>query len=692
MRSSPGLSEFNPQSRINITAVNICDISEALPSLSYRILIIRCTGIGSSRFFANDHNGDGYMNDNKPEKKITERQKQVRMHLILLIFFSALLLIGAIYLIIRFTPTNKKISYEEYFGTMEENEAAIVLQDQILEDYRALISETGAVYLPQELVRDYLNERFFWDEENSKIRFTTATQTMEIPVNSASYTVLDGTLPEDPSTEASYEDVIVLRSKGDTLYLNLSFIAGYTNIAYSFNEDTPHVFIRTEWGKVLSSHSLKEAAVRFEGGIKSPIVTELQKGEDVTVLETSDHWLKVLTNDGLIGWVKANRMSEPETIELQNEGFTPVEYPSVPMDGKVTLTWQMITTLDDNKNFANATEGLTGFNVISPTWFALSDNSGNVNSLGSKAYVDEAHQKGLQVWGVINDFSPDMDNSVMLASTTARQNCIRQLMGYVETFGLDGINVDFEHIDPGDAFTYTQFIRELSIVCRKASKVLSVDTYPPYDFNAYLNRKEIATVCDYLINMGYDEHYYGGDTAGSVASLEFQRSAIANLKIIGVPMNKLISAVPLYTRIWYTSSDTEGNYYIDSEVLSMSGVASTLDSWSLTPVWDPVTAQNYVSWYTDEGVLCQIWIEDDASLERKALLVPANNLAGIAAWALGFEVDSVWSTMSETIKTPHDEAVAKYDELQAKDDALAKEQLEQTLSTETEGSGPVAVG
>lgn len=633
-------------------------------------------------------------NDNRSEKnaKITERRKQVRLHLFLLIFFSAILIVGAIYLIIRFTPTNKKISYEEYFGTMEENEAAIVLQDQILKDYRALISETGAVYLPHEFVRDYLNERFFWDEENSQIRFTTATQTMEIPMNSASYTVLDGTLPEDPSTESSYEDIIVLRGKGDTLYLNLGFIAGYTNIAYNFNAETPHVFIRTEWGPVLSSHSLKEAAVRFQGGIKSPIVTELQKGEDVTVLETSEHWLKVLTNDGLIGWVKSNRMSEPETIELQNEGFTPVVYPSITMDGKVALVWHMITTLDDNKSFTDATASMTGINVISPTWFALSDNDGNVDSLGSKAYVDEAHQKGLQVWGLVNDFSPDMDNSVMLASTTARQNCIRQLMGYVETFGLDGINVDFEHIDPGDAFTYTQFVRELSIVCRKASKVLSVDTYPPYDFNAYLNRKEIATVSDYLINMGYDEHYYGGDTAGSVASLEFERSAIANLKIIGVPENKLISAVPFYTRIWYTSSDTEGNSYIDSEILSMSAVTATLESWSLTPTWDPITAQNYVAWYTDDGVLCQIWIEDAASLERKALLIPVNNLAGIAAWALTFENDTVWSAISETIKIPQDEAAAKYDELQAKDDALAQEQLKQTLSTESEIDGPTAFG
>jgi spore germination protein YaaH len=131
---------------------------------------------------------------------------------------------------------------------------------------------------------------------------------------------------------------------------------------------------------------------------------------------------------------------------------------------------------------------MTGINVISPTWFALADNDGNVESLGSKTYVEEAHRKGLQVWGLVNDFSPDMDNSVMMASTAARRNCISQLTGYAKTLGLDGINVDFEHVDPGDAYTYTEFVRELSIACRRLSLVLSVDTYPPYSFNAYLNR------------------------------------------------------------------------------------------------------------------------------------------------------------------------------------------------------------
>ena len=621
--------------------------------------------------------------DTKRSEKTARRKKQLRIR----VFFGALFLIlgiaAAVWLIIRYTPTNQRMSLEEYFGPMEADEAAIVIQDQILTDQRALVRD-GHVYLPHDLVRDSLNERFFWDAGNGQVLFTTASQTFEIPVESASYKVIDGALDDDPSSESSFEEVIALRADSGDLYFSLAFLAQYTDIAWTYEEDTRHVFIRNQWGDTLTADSLKEAAVRYAGGIKSPIVTDLLKGDQVIVLEQGEHWLKVLTQNGFVGWVKSNRMTEPVTVNQEHEGFTPVAYPSIKMDDKVSLIWHMVTTTGDNKAFPDATASMTGINVISPTWFSLTDNEGNVESLGSKTYVEEAHNKGLQVWGLVDDFSPDMDNSVMLSSTAARRNCISQLIGYARTLGMDGINIDFEHIDPDDAYTYTEFVRELSIACRSHSLVLSVDTYPPYDFNAYLNRKEIAAVSDYLINMGYDEHYVGSESAGSVASFGYEARALSTLLQSGIPADKLISAIPFYTRIWYTSTDEAGTAYINSEELSMNAVSATLESWSLTPQWDPSTAQNYISWYTDDGVLCEIWIEDADSLLRKALLVSSNDLAGCAIWALGFQDDSVWKVVSENISLPKEEAATLLSQLQELDQAEAQKEVPDTEVPGTE--------
>lgn len=621
--------------------------------------------------------------DAKRSEKTARRKKQLRIRIFLGALFLILGIAAAVWLIIRYTPTNQRMSLEEYFGPMEADEAAIVIQDQILTDQRALVRD-GHVYLPHELVRDSLNERFFWDAGNGQVLFTTASQTFEIPVESASYKVIDGALDDDPSSESSFEEVIALRADSGDLYFSLAFLAQYTDIAWTYEEDTRHVFIRNQWGDTLTADSLKEAAVRYAGGIKSPIVTDLLKGDQVIVLEQGEHWLKVLTQNGFVGWVKSNRMTEPVTVNQEHEGFTPVAYPSIKMDDKVSLIWHMVTTTDDNKAFPDATASMTGINVISPTWFSLTDNEGNVESLGSKTYVEEAHNKGLQVWGLVDDFSPDMDNSVMLSSTAARRNCISQLIGYARTLGMDGINIDFEHIDPDDAYTYTEFVRELSIACRSHSLVLSVDTYPPYDFNAYLNRKEIAAVSDYLINMGYDEHYVGSESAGSVASFGYEARALSTLLQSGIPADKLISAIPFYTRIWYTSTDETGTAYINSEELSMNAVSATLESWSLTPQWDPSTAQNYISWYTDDGVLCEIWIEDADSLLRKALLVSSNDLAGCAIWALGFQDDSVWKVVSENISLPKEEAAALLSQLQESDQAEAQKEVPDTEVPGTE--------
>lgn len=621
--------------------------------------------------------------DAKRSEKTARRKKQLRIRIFLGALFLILGIAAAVWLIIRYTPTNQRMSLEEYFGPMEADEAAIVIQDQILTDQRALVRD-GHVYLPHELVRDSLNERFFWDAGNGQVLFTTASQTFEIPVESASYKVIDGALDDDPSSESSFEEVIALRADSGDLYFSLAFLAQYTDIAWTYEEDTRHVFIRNQWGDTLTADSLKEAAVRYAGGIKSPIVTDLLKGDQVVVLEQGEHWLKVLTQNGFVGWVKSNRMTEPVTVNQEHEGFTPVAYPSIKMDDKVSLIWHMVTTTGDNKAFPDATASMTGINVISPTWFSLTDNEGNVESLGSKTYVEEAHNKGLQVWGLVDDFSPDMDNSVMLSSTAARRNCISQLIGYARTLGMDGINIDFEHIDPDDAYTYTEFVRELSIACRSHSLVLSVDTYPPYDFNAYLNRKEIAAVSDYLINMGYDEHYVGSESAGSVASFGYEARALSTLLQSGIPADKLISAIPFYTRIWYTSTDEAGTAYINSEELSMNAVSATLESWSLTPQWDPSTAQNYISWYTDDGVLCEIWIEDADSLLRKALLVSSNDLAGCAIWALGFQDDSVWKVVSENISLPKEEAATLLSQLQELDQAEAQKEVPDTEVPGTE--------
>lgn len=583
-------------------------------------------------------------------------------------------------LIVRLTPTSRKMSGTEYFGTMEDDEAAIVLQDSNISE-RAVIKD-GALYIPYNIVRDELNGRFYWDEENARMLFTTAQQEFEIPVNSTSYSVIDGVLTTDPVSEGSYERTIILRPDdgritggNDTgLYVSLDFLQQYTQAEYTWQKSSDHVLIRYQWGDMLTATAKKDAAVRYEGGIKSPVLTQLQKGDSVYVLEQLYSWTEVVTQDGYIGYVKSNRLTEPQTQDITTD-LRAQEYPSLTEDSPLTLVWHQISGKDGNSTLSSLTADMTGVDVISPTWFSLADNDGNVTSIASKNYVKKAHRAGLKVWGLVSDFSGDMDTSKVLASTSARRTCIGQLISFAEDLGMDGINLDFEYMEEADALAYVQFVREMSVACRRSGLVFSVDVKPPYDFNAWMNRKEIGTVADYLINMGYDEHYSGSE-AGSVASLPYEENAISECIAQGVPAQKIISAVPFYTRIWYSSSGAETT----SEVLSMTEVQNTIQSWNLTEGWDSEAFQHYVDWTTGDGVRCRIWIEDADSLAAKVRLVPKYGLGGTACWRLGFENAQIWDTISGSRDMSREEAVAAQD---AAAESMASE-YSQTEGTEAE--------
>ena len=585
------------------------------------------------------------------KKKKRRRRKSGRRFLFpLLLLCMFVCTAGAVILIHRYTPTNARMSWQDYFGDLAADEAAIVLQDELI-DRRALVSD-GELYLPYPIVEESLNSRFYWDDASTKMLFTTAEQTFEIPINSTSYSVIDGALTSDPISQANYEHVIVLRddsgkraasgedqtsSEKEKLYVNAEYLARYTNVAYTWEKETQHVLIRCRWGDMLTAQARKETAVRYMGGIKSPILTDLEKGEEVYVLEAGEKWLRVLTDDGFIGWVQLSRMTGPQTKTVENSGFTEPVYPDLTSDERITIVWHYMDSESGNSSYENRTADMTGVDVISPTWFSLTDNEGNIRSIGKKSYVKKAHKDNLQVWGLVSE---------------------------AERLGLDGINLDFEYMEAPDGAAYSQFVREMSIACRKSGLVFSVDLACPYEWNSYIDRKEVGTVADYLINMGYDEHYVGSE-AGSVASLAFEERAVRELIKMGIPERKIISGVPFYTRIWYTSWNDDGTMNINSEELSMGVVQTTLNTWGVTPVWDAETAQNYADWTLDNGVRCQIWIEDGESMARKILLIPKYNLGGTAAWVLGAQSDSIWQVISDNLNLSNEEAAARESEYAA---------------------------
>lgn len=546
----------------------------------------------------------------------------------------------------KFMPSSERMSSEVYFGFAEgaaepslgiegETVAAVVVEDHVAQE-RAL-TVNGNVYIDYTLVQNELNPRFYWDSSEGVLLFTTAEQTFEITPNVTNYAI-DG-----EEHDAGYE---ILKTTSSGMFLSMTFLQQYSNLHCETYESPARVVITRGSEAVTVAEAKRNSPVRYRGGIKSPILTRLEAGEQVTVLERLESWSQVVTADGYIGYIRNSSLTN--ITELERETYYQADYSSISLDTRVNLVWHQINYAEMNSQLSEDIAAMAGVNVISPTWYYLSDSTGEITSYADASYVETAHAAGLQVWALISNFSEDVNTAAFLAARSARQKVQNYLVEQALTLGFDGINIDFESIPQESGNDYVQFMRELSILCRKNGIILSVDVPVPMSFTSYYNRRELGVVCDYVIMMGYDEHYAGSETAGSVASLEFEEVGIQNM-LTEVPKSKTISAIPFYSRVWYTQTLSDGTGSLSSEVVTMEGAQQLLAENGVTSAYDESTGQQYAEWTDEEGALCQIWLEDDGSVATRASLVSTYELGGIAAWRLGYEAASVWTVISENI-------------------------------------------
>lgn len=522
------------------------------------------------------------------------------------------------HVVMKYIPSGEKMDLNEYYGEMADGEIAIVLGTEKL-DERGLV-DGDRVYLPLNVVNTYLNQRYYWDSANQQVLYATPSELTTVA--------------------ASPESGDQVWLKDDTVYLNLTYIQQYTDIDAYISKEPYRIAIQYQFDNIKTVTVKKNTSIRYRGGIKSPVVTSVKKGAQLRLIEELDNWDQVATDDGYIGYIdKKNVGKASETTFDRN--FEREQYSYLTMDGKVNMVWHQVTSTDANAYFADATANMTGVNVISPTWFYLLDTSGNIANISSADYVAQAHEKGLKVWGLIDNFTQEVSTTETLSNTAARQNIISQLIQAATSVGMDGINVDFESLSEDVGIHFLEFLRELSIECHKNNLVLSVDNPVPEDFTSHYDRAEQGRVVDYVIIMGYDEHYVGSE-AGSVASLPWVEQGIQGT-LAEVPAERVINAVPFYTRLWRT---TGGN--VTSEAIGMDQAQQVISENNVETYWDKTTSQNYGKYDIDNSTY-QIWIEDSQSIAEKVKLVSKYNLAGVSAWKLGFENSGIWQVISDNL-------------------------------------------
>ena len=560
-----------------------------------------------------------------------------RLKTILLLLTGVLLMSGcSIYESV--IATDEKADLNEFFG-VSDGAAAVYVDDERCEDNAVVQGET--YYVPLDLVRSELDKRFYWDGLDDRLLFTDAQKIHE----------------------ESLSDSSMVISVDDRLYLSLACLEKYLDIQIEGYQEPDRIYIDKAGREICRETVSGDTQIRVLGGFKSAVLTEVQSGSRVQVITEHSKWAQVRTEDGFIGYMLMKNLNqdEKETVKIESAKEEP-EYTGIKRDEPICLAWHDMENVSGNKQFDALTAGTKGINVISPTWFALTDNDGSYKNLSSADYVRKAHEKGMEVWILIDDFNDNMSIGQVLGKNSVRQKLVGNLISDVQAVNADGINVDFEYITDSCGADFIQFLRELSIRCREEGLVLSVDNANPTFVKYCYDMKEQGRLVDYVVLMGYDEHWQGSE-AGSVASLPYVEEGIRTALEM-VPEEKIISGLPFYTRVWteipekYAASGAQirqdGNseydrYSLDSVAVSMDEVNRLVKKAGVSPEWDEDIGQYYVEIPLEHGKQ-RIWIEDVRSLETKLDMVSTYSVAGVAFWRIGMDNDAVWDSISAYLK------------------------------------------
>jgi len=528
----------------------------------------------------------------------------------------------------KYSYSKEMQDLNEYYRITAPSDVAIILQNERIDTKARMIE--GFVYLDFESVQKLLNDRFYIDSNEEWFIYTTPTDIIKSRIGTNSYTI------------GGYEETTpytVCLIKDDTMYVALDYVKKYSRFSYEQFDNPMRIQLNTQWNDQTVATVKKDTAVRLKGGVKSPVLRDVAKDEKVIILDEMETWTKVKTSDSMMGYIENKFLDDKDIVTpVCDSDYVEPEYSSLVRDHKINLAWHAIYTAAGNDTFEEYTAGTKGINVISPTWFSLTDNEGNYSSFASSSYVAAAHNKGMEVWALLDNFSSEVSTFEIMSYTSKREKLINNLISDVLAVGADGINLDFEQISYDAGEHYVEFIRELSVACRANNIVLSVDNYVPRESTTHYNRKEQGVVADYVIIMGYDEHWGGGGVAGSVASLPYVYDGIEQT-LSEVPSYKVINAIPFYTRVWKNDGGS-----VTSEALGMEATQRFIRENSVETHWDDDACQYYGE-KVMSGILYQVWVEDNESIAAKLNVMDSHNLAGVAEWQLGLEDKSVWDVI-----------------------------------------------
>lgn len=572
----------------------------------------------------------------RPKKR---RRRVFQFFLMLILFFVAIF--GGIYWFFVLRASTEHVS------PFNGEKHALVYQGEV--EKTPYLMEADQILLPFSFIQEKLDPAIFWDEPTHSVIITTKDKVLRME----SGQVVAYLNKQPVNLQVPVKEVDGVR------YVPLEPLEKLYPYSFAHKPATGALTVEKDGYAIQQAKVVQDddpQLVRTGASLRTPIVAELSSGAVVDILGQSDKWYRVLTADGIAGFLprESLELTQVRKVNLDRPASSTQKAVWKPLGQKINLVWEQVTSKNPNVSDIGPMQGV---NVVSPTWFEMKDAEGTLQNKADPAYVKWAHQRGYQVWGLVtNGFNPDWTKSV-LSSYDKREKLIAQLIHYANLYDLDGINIDFENVYLDEKQKLVQFVRELTPYLHEQGLTVSIDVTiksTAETWSMFLDRKALAEVVDYMAVMTYDEHWASSPKAGSVASLPWVENGLQGV-LEEVPHQKLLLGVPFYTRLWTETKQADGSVKVSSKALSMPRALEWIEERKLTPILDEASGQNYVQ-YQDpkDGNTYKMWLEDVTSIEKRMAIVHKYNLAGVASWRRGYEVPEIWKAVSDGLNSQHE--------------------------------------
>lgn len=583
------------------------------------------------------------------ENNIYFKNKKYKNKIFLIIKLISLIIIFALAsLAIKiYLPNFNKANYKEFLG-LEENEVMVLFNNDYIKLENKIKKEDGQIFLPVDFIKNYIDPYIFWDKEENKLTITNEKNVIRMKTKELEYFINNKPLNLD----------IPIRNINDIAYIPYRFLKDfYSDFNFEFypvENSLQNILSITKKDLNQSICQLKkETIIRLDGDKKQPYIAkykDLKLDKKAIILENKPNkngYIKISTKDGYVGYTLEKNIENIEQFVLEKPQMETEEKTWNVENGKINLVFEQL-----NNPTATQKSILKKYpkniDVLVPTFFSFENTTGDIKNIADKSYVEKAHSNGFKVWGLLTDnFDKKISHSI-LSSTKTREHVIKQLLAYVSIYNLDGINIDFESVPKEDGKFFIQFLRELAPLLKEQGAILSVDLFVPKPWTAHYMREEVGKIADYIIVMGYDEHYAGSKKAGSVASISWSEEAISSTLKENVPKEKLILGIPFYTRIW-TEEEIDGKIKLSSKAFNMEKAYKFIKEKKGTFTW----LENMGQYYGEAKIgnkTYKVWLEDEKSVEKRLELILKYDIAGSGAWKLGLEKDSIWEILDKKLK------------------------------------------